>query len=94
MCKLAQDKIMQTSSKKEQGGKANSQFDGFVPHNDVAWESEGLHVDNVNVSSFWADVKPFALKGQVAVCDSAKGDQGPSEVITGQAFHYLRTQSH
>lgn len=48
----------------------------------------------MNVSSFGADVKPFALKGQVAVCDSAREDQGPSQVITGQAFHYLGTQSH
>lgn len=55
----------------------DSQFDGFVPHNNVAWESEGLHVDDVDVSPLWADVQPFALEGQVAVCDSAR-DQDAS----------------
>lgn len=55
----------------------NSQFDGFVPHDDIAWEGEGLHVDDVDVSSLWADVQPFALEGQVAVCDSAR-DQDAS----------------
>lgn len=56
---------------------ADSQFDGFVPHNNVAWEGEGLHVDDVDVSSFCADVQPFALEGQVAVCDSER-DQDAS----------------
>lgn len=65
--------------KEEKMRNTDSQFDGFVPHDDVAWETEALHVDNVDVSSFCADVKPFALKGQVAVCDSARGDQGPSQ---------------
>lgn len=58
---------------------ADSQFDGFVPHDDVAWETEGLHVDDVDVSSFRADVQPFALKGQVAVCDSAPGGEKEGE---------------
>ncbi len=33
----------------------------------------------MDVSSFCADVKPFALEGQVAVCDSAKEDEDPSQ---------------
>lgn len=69
----------------------DSQFDGFVPHDDVAWESEGLHVDNVDVSPFCADVKPFALEGQVAVCDSARRE---IRIHQSPAFHYLMTQSH
>lgn len=33
----------------------------------------------MDVSSFRADVQPFALKGQVAVCDSAPGGDKEGE---------------
>ena len=75
---------------RERVWNTDSQFDGFVPHDDVAWESEGLHVDNVDVSSFCADVKPFALEGQVAVCDPARGDE---ETITTQPGFSLSRDS-
>lgn len=48
------------------------QFNGFVPHDDIAWEGEGLHIDNVNVPSFRAHVEPFTLKRQMAKRDPAK----------------------
>lgn len=56
---------------------SNSQFNGFVPHDDVAWERKGLHVDNVDVPSFCADVQPFTLEGQVAESYSVKRRRGP-----------------
>lgn len=34
----------------------NSQFNGFIPHDDIAWESKWFHIDNVNVSSFGAHI--------------------------------------
>lgn len=58
-------------------GKGNtshthSQFNGFVPHDDIAWESEGLHIDNMNVPPFCSNVKPFTLEGKMAKRDPAK----------------------
>lgn len=50
----------------------HSQFNGFVPHDDIAWESEGLHIDNMNVPPFCSDIKPFTLEGQMAKRDPAK----------------------
>lgn len=43
----------------------NSQFNGFIPHDDIAWESKWLHIDNVNVSSFGSHVEPFTLERQM-----------------------------
>ena len=54
------------------GGGRHLQFDGFVPHDHVAWEGKGLHVDDVDVPSFRADVQPLALEGQVDVSYSAE----------------------
>ncbi len=43
----------------------HSQFNGFVPHDGISWEGKGLHIHNVDVSSFCADVQPFTLEGQM-----------------------------
>lgn len=43
----------------------HSQFNGFVPHDGVSWEGKGLHIHNVDVSSFRANVQPFTLEGQM-----------------------------
>lgn len=43
------------------------QLDGFVPVDDVARQHEGLDVNHVDVSTFRADVQPFALQWQVDV---------------------------
>ena len=54
---------------------ADSQFDGFVPVDDVTRERERLETDDVNVAAFSADVQPLALERQVAVADSARTSQ-------------------
>lgn len=90
ICKWAESE----GGKERQLCNTDSQFDGFVPHDDVAWESEGLHVDDVDVSSFCADVKPFALEGQVAVCDSARGDQDPSLPGFSLSHDSIQPKSH
>lgn len=52
--------------------RTDSQFNSFVPHDDIAWESERLHIDNMNVPPFCSDVKPFTLEGKMAKSDPAK----------------------
>jgi hypothetical protein len=46
-----------------------SQFDGFVPIDDVTGKSERLKTDYVNVASFGPNVKPFTLERHVTVAD-------------------------
>ena len=45
---------------------ADSQFDGLVPHDDVAGQDKGLDVDDVSVASLRAHVQPLALERKVA----------------------------
>ena len=46
------------------------QFHGLIPVDDVARESERLHVNDVYVAALCSNVQPLALERQVAVCDS------------------------
>ena len=46
-----------------------SQFDGFVPVDDVTRQSERLEADDVYVAAFRSNVQPLALERQVAVAD-------------------------
>ena len=43
----------------------NLQFNGLVPVDDVAGQTETLDVDNVDVAALGADVEPLALERQV-----------------------------
>ena len=58
-----------------------SQFNGFVPHDDVARQREGLHVDDVDVPPLRPHVQPLALEGQVAVRDPGEGIQCNPKVM-------------
>lgn len=51
---------------------SNSQFNGFIPHNDVAWECEGLHIDNMYITSLSAHIEPLTLERQMAKCNPAR----------------------
>lgn len=59
-------KMCGRQKERETRGQWHSQFNGFVPHDDIAWEHKGLHVDDVDVPPFCADVQPLTLEGQVA----------------------------
>lgn len=74
-----QDTIWKKASEGKKNHEGHSQFNGFVPHDDVAWEHKGLHVDNVDVPSFCADVQPFTLEGQVAESYSVDRRRGVLE---------------
>jgi len=50
---------------------SRSQFDGFVPVDNVTRQSERLKADDVYVAALRADVQPLALERKMAVTDSA-----------------------
>lgn len=54
-------------------GRGNSQFYGFVPHDDVTRQDERLDVDDVRVAALRPHVEPFALEGKVAKRDPGRG---------------------
>ena len=62
---------------------ADSQFDGLVPHDDVAGQDKGLDVDDVSVATLRAHVQPLALERKVA-----EGDPG-RERETGPGVRLL-----
>ena len=49
---------------------SDSQFDGFVPVDNVTRQSERLKANNVHVAAFGANVQPLALKRQMTVANS------------------------
>ena len=46
----------------------HSQFDGFVPVDDIAGEDERLDVDNMDIAPLCSNVQPLTLEWQVTVC--------------------------
>ena len=47
-----------------------SQFDGFVPVDNITRQSERLEANDVYIAALRADVQPLALKRQMTVTDS------------------------
>lgn len=55
------------------GQVGDSQLDGFVPHDDVAGQREGLHVHDGDAASSGANIQPPTLEGQMAKRHPAGG---------------------
>ena len=56
----------------------DSQFDGFVPVDDITRQSERLEADDVYVSALRPHVQPLALERQVAVANSTRIQYTPT----------------